>query len=51
MCIRDRLRDEVTSPGGTTIAGIHAMEKAGIRTALKDGVLAAFQKTKEMSKK
>lgn len=45
------LRDEVTSPGGTTITGIHAMEKAGIRTALKDGVLAAFQKTKEMSKK
>lgn len=44
------LRDAVTSPGGTTIAGIHAMEKGGIRAALKDGVIRAFQKTKEMSK-
>lgn len=44
------LRDTVTSPGGTTIAGIHAMEKGGIRAALKDGVIRAFQKTKEMSK-
>ena len=39
------LRDQVTSPGGTTIAGIYAMEKRGIRAALIDGVKACLDKT------
>lgn len=45
------LRDEVTSPGGTTIAGIHAMERDGIRAALMDGVVACLAKSDEMSGK
>ncbi len=46
-----QLRDQVTSPGGTTIAGIHAMEKDGIRAALIDGVVACLEKSDEMGKK
>lgn len=42
------LRDQVTSPGGTTIAGIHAMERAGIRAALMDGVEACLAKSDQM---
>ena len=45
------LRDMVTSPGGTTIAGIHVMERAGIRGILMDAVMAALEKSDEMSKK
>lgn len=45
------LRDGVTSPGGTTIAGIHAMEARGIRAALMDAVMAALAKSDEMSRK
>ena len=41
----------VTSPGGTTIAGIHVMERAGIRGILMDAVMAALEKSDEMSKK
>ncbi len=44
------LRDQVTSPGGTTIAGITAMEKEGARTAIKEAILAAYKKTKEIGK-
>ncbi|MCF0155071.1 MAG: pyrroline-5-carboxylate reductase [Veillonella sp.] len=42
------LRDQVTSPGGTTIAGIAAMEKGGLRSAIQDGVVAAMERTKEL---
>ena len=45
------LRDGVTSPGGTTIAGIHAMEARGIRAALMDAVMAALVKSDEMGRK
>lgn len=45
------LRDGVTSPGGTTIAGIHAMEARGIRAALMDAVMAALAKSDEMGRK
>ena len=45
------LRDQVTSPGGTTIAGIYAMEKRGIRAALIDGVKACLDRSDEMSGK
>lgn len=44
------LRDRVTSPGGTTIAGVHIMEQQGVRGALIDAVIAAAERSKEMGK-
>lgn len=45
------LRDMVTSPGGTTIAGIHVMEQRGVRAALIDAVEASAIKSKAMGNK
>jgi len=45
-----QLRDQVTSPGGTTIAGIQAMERGGLRSALIDGVEACKKKSDSMGK-
>ena len=45
------LKDMVTSPGGTTIAAIRAMESGGFRAAVLDGVVAAFDKSVELGKK
>ncbi len=44
------LKDMVASPGGTTIAGLHAMERAGVRCGLMDAVLAAAQRAGELGK-
>ncbi|HEY3426783.1 MAG TPA: pyrroline-5-carboxylate reductase [Negativicutes bacterium] len=46
-----KLRDMVTSPGGTSIAGIHMLEQRGVRAALMDAVVAATQRSREMGKK
>ncbi len=39
------LKDAVCSPGGTTIAGVHALERGGFRCAAMDAVKAAYDKT------
>jgi pyrroline-5-carboxylate reductase len=44
------LKDMVASPGGTTIAGLHAMEKAGVRAGMIDAVLAAAQRAGELGR-
>jgi pyrroline-5-carboxylate reductase len=45
------LKDRVTSPGGTTIAGIAHLEKAGVRSALIEAVRTACQRSQELGKK
>jgi len=45
------LKDLVTSPGGTTIAGLHALESTGFRGAVMDAVTAAAARSKELGKK
>ena len=44
------LKDAVCSPGGTTIQGVRALEKAGFRSAAMEAVIAAYKKTVEMGK-
>lgn len=45
------LRDQVTSPGGTTIAGIHALENHGVRGAFYDAVQAVLARNAELQGK
>lgn len=42
------LKDRVTSPGGTTIAGIGELERAGFRSALIEAVKKAYRRSKEL---
>ncbi|PKU79418.1 pyrroline-5-carboxylate reductase isoform X1 [Dendrobium catenatum] len=44
-----QLKDAVTSPAGTTIAGIHELEKAGFRGSLISAVIAAAKRCRELS--
>ena len=43
-----RLKDRVTSPGGTAIAGLHVLEAGGLRTTIMDAVEAAARRAKEL---
>jgi pyrroline-5-carboxylate reductase len=45
-----QLKDTVTSPGGTTIAGLYAMEKGGVRGILMEAVEAAVDRAKILGK-
>lgn len=45
-----RLKDMVTSPGGTTIAGVHALEAGAIRGTLMNAVQAATQRSVELGR-
>jgi pyrroline-5-carboxylate reductase len=42
------LRAEVTSPGGTTVAGLLALERGGVRAAVVECVLAATARSREL---
>ena len=44
----ESLKDDVCSPGGTTIEGVHALEKGGMRAAVIDAVYGAYMKNKKI---
>ncbi|MCC7381283.1 MAG: pyrroline-5-carboxylate reductase [Deltaproteobacteria bacterium] len=43
-----KLKDMVTSPGGTAIAGLHTLEEGGLRTTIMNAVEAATRRAKEL---
>ena len=44
------LRNQVTSPGGTSAEALYYLEKAGFRTAISRAVWAAYQRSLELGK-
>ncbi len=42
------LKEMVSSPAGTTIYGLNKMEEKGLRTAILEGILASFKRSKEL---
>lgn len=46
-----RLKDMVTSPGGTAIAGLHTLEQGGLRTTLINAVETATKRARELGSK
>ena len=46
-----QLKDMVTSPGGTAIAGLHTLEQGGLRTTLINAVETATKRAKELGRR
>ncbi|MEO0813504.1 MAG: pyrroline-5-carboxylate reductase, partial [Myxococcota bacterium] len=44
------LKDQVTSPGGTAIAGLHTLEEGGLRTTLINAVQSATERARELGR-
>ena len=47
----ERLREMVTSPGGTTAAGLKVFEKKGLKVLVEDALLAAKKRSEELGRK
>lgn len=43
-----QLKDQVTSPAGTTIRGLHVLEQRGVRGSMIDAIIAAAQRSREL---
>ena len=42
------LKNRVTTPGGTTAAGLHELEKGGLRATLADAIIAATERARQL---
>jgi pyrroline-5-carboxylate reductase len=44
------LRNQVTSPGGTSAEALYQIEKGGLRTVMSRAIWAAYQKSRRLGK-